>query len=254
MRSLRPCARDARAGGMPDRAQEGGGARRRGAARTGVLARGGVPSMARSGGAQNFAFAHKPGTRENCEGKKPMRIRRIRWPAAGTRAQGGAATGRSSALRARAGGSRGRTRRALRRARCASRSPAPLGRGHCAPGGRGNAVQGPGRRRALISGAAACNSAVKHGRVKPCRGVPGGLAVPGCAQSSTRGRAAHAGDQAAAILANFERNRVEPCLSSARRDGSAVAGATALEVGHGRPKGPFNVRRRAPSNGGDKQS
>ena len=67
----------ARAGGIPDRAQEGV-PRRQGSARTGILVRGGVPSTAGSGGAQNFASARKSEMRENGEGKKPMRVRHIR--------------------------------------------------------------------------------------------------------------------------------------------------------------------------------
>ena len=42
-----------------------------------ILVRGGVPSMVRSDGAQNFASAHKSEMRDNDEGKRSMRMRHI---------------------------------------------------------------------------------------------------------------------------------------------------------------------------------
>ena len=38
----------------------------------------------------------------------------------------------------------------------------------------GTSFKDPGKRRALISSAAACNNAARHGKLKPCRDIPDG--------------------------------------------------------------------------------
>ena len=100
--------------------------------------------MVRSDGAQNFASAHKSEMRENDEGKKSIHIRHIHL-----------AGDRNPNTKERDNGTIQyfvRSCRGLKRVDTAYialyqihflNRPPPLGRGHDAPGGRGDIVQGP---------------------------------------------------------------------------------------------------------------
>ena len=142
-----------------------------------ILVRGGVPSMVRSDGAQNFASAHKSEMRENDEGKKSMHIRHIHL-----------AGDRNPNTKERDNGTIQyfvRSCRGLKRVDTAYIALYQIhfliARLHSGVGttpleAAGISFKDPDKWRALINNAAAYNNVVKHGKIKPCRDIPDGQA------------------------------------------------------------------------------
>jgi len=140
----------------------------------------------RSDGAQNFASAHKSEMRENDECKKSMHVRRI-----SSRRQESEHEGERQqddpALCALVQGAQegGAACIALNRIHILVAYPRS-GVGTTPLEAAGISFRDPDKWRALINNAAAHNSVVKHGKLKPCRDIPDGQAglrvvpVPTC--------------------------------------------------------------------------
>lgn len=114
--------------------------------------------------------------RENGEGKKPMCMRYVRLVGGRNPNARGATTGRSCTLCARAGAQEvGTAHIALYQIRFLAARLRP-GAGTTPPEAAGIPFKDPDKRRALITSAAACNSAAKHGMLKLRRNIPDGQA------------------------------------------------------------------------------